>query len=311
MNIAMNRHANSRFATLSPLWLSLLFALPGAVLAATPIDETRPLDPTGRVDIENIKGSIQVRAWDRAEVKITGSLGDGVEKLIVEGDRQHLEVRVEYPNGSGWGGNKSGPTDLQLMVPVRAGLDIESVSANVDVSGVAPAKLSIESVSGDVLVAAAPGEVDVESVSGNLRLTVNSANVHAESVSGGLVLRGRMNGEIKAETVSGRIDIAVNGEHVNELSASTVSGNATIRAALAPKGEMRFESVSGGLVLVLPRDLSAQVRGESFSGRLKAPGAQIEKPEFGPGSSFHARYGSGDGEINIETFSGNAELRLE
>lgn len=307
----MNRHANSHFATLSPLLLSLLVALPGTALAATPINETRPLDPTGRIDVENLKGRIQVRAWDRAEVKITGSLGDGVEKLVVEGDRQHLEVRVEYPNSSGWGGNKSGPTDLQLMVPVRAGLEIDSVAANVDVSGVAPSKLSIESVSGDVVLAAAPGEVDVESVSGNLRVTVNSANVQAESVSGSLVLRGRMNGEVRAETVSGNIDIAVNGERVSELSASTVSGDATIRTALAPKGEMRFESVSGGLVLVLPKDLSAQVRGESFSGTLKAPGAKIEKPEFGPGSSFHTRYGSGDGEINIETFSGNAELKLE
>lgn len=311
MNIAMNHHAHSRSATLSPLLLSLLLALPGAALAATPINETRPLDPTGRIDIENIKGSIQVRAWDRAEVKIAGSLGDGVEKLVVEGDRQHLVVRVEYPKSGGWGGNKSGPTDLQLMVPLRAELEIDSVSAGVDVSGVAPAKLSIDSVSGDVVVAAAPREVDVESVSGNLRLTVNSADVHAESVSGDLVLRGRMNGEVKAETVSGNIDIAVNGERVNELSANTVSGDATIRAALAPKGEIRFESVSGSLVLVLPRDLSAQVRGESFSGSLKAPGAKIEKPEFGPGSSFHIRYGSGDGEIGIETFSGDAELRLE
>jgi DUF4097 and DUF4098 domain-containing protein YvlB len=311
MNIARNRSAPSHHARLSPLLLSLLLALPGAALAATPIDETRPLDPTGRIDIENLKGRIQVRAWDRAEVKISGSLGDGVEKLVVEGDRQHLEVRVRYPKSSGWGGNKSGPTDLQLMVPLRAELEIDSVAADVDVSGVAPAKLSIDSVSGDVVVAAAPREVDVESVSGNLRLTVNSADVHAESVSGDLILRGRMNGEVKTETVSGNIDIAVNGERVSELSANTVSGDATIRAALAPKGEIRFESVSGGLLLVLPRDLSAQVRGESFSGILKAPGAKIEKPEFGPGSSFSTRYGSGDGEIGIETFSGDAELRLE
>ena len=311
MNIAMNRHANSRSATLPPLLLSLLLALPGAALAATPINETRPLDPAGRIDIENLKGRIQVRAWDRAEVKITGSLGDGVEKLVVEGDREHLEVKVQYPNSSGWGGSKSGPTDLQLMVPLRAELEIDSVSAKVDVSGVAPAKLSIDSVSGDVIVAAAPGEADVQSVSGNLRLTVNSADVHAESVSGDLVLRGRMNGEVKAETVSGNIDIAVNGERVSELSANTVSGDATIHAALAPKGEIHFESVSGNLSLTLPSELSAQVRAESFSGSLKAPGAKIEKPEHGPGSSFHTRYGSGDGEIGIETFSGDAELRLE
>lgn len=279
--------------------------------AATPIDQTRALDPAGRVDISNLKGRILVRAWDRAEVKISGTLGDGVEKLLVEGDSQHLVVKVQYPKNNGWGGKKSGPTDLQLSVPLRAELDIDSVSADVDVSGVAASRLSIESVSGEVSVAAAPNELDVESVSGDLRLTVNSGDVEAQTVSGNIVLRGRMSGEISTETVSGDIDVVVNGESVRDLSASTVSGNADLRTALAPRGEIKLESVSGDLVLVLPKNVSAQARGESFSGDLKATGAKIRKPEHGPGSSFNTRYGSGDGEISIETFSGSAELRLE
>ena len=294
----------------SSLLLVSLFALTGAD-AATPIDQTRPIDARGRVDIENMKGRIQVRAWDRPEVKISGSLGDGVEKLIVEGDSQHLVVKVKYPKSSGWGGSKSGSSELVLMVPLRAELEIDSVSANVDVSGVASSRLSIDTVSGDVFVAAAPREVDVESVSGNLRLTVNSAEVDAQSVSGNIVLRGRMNGDIKTETVSGDIDVQVNGEQVRELSANTVSGSAELRTALAPRGEIKLESVSGDLRLVLPKNVSAQVRGESFSGDLKAPGASIQKPQHGPGASFSTRYGSGEGEVSIETFSGDAELRLE
>ena len=292
------------------LFVSLI-AFSATSLAATPIDQARALDPTGRVDISNLKGSIKVRAWDRAEVKVSGTLGDGVEKLVLEGDAQHLVVKVQYPKSSGWGGKKSGPTDLQLTVPLRAELDIDSVSADVDVAGVAAARLSIESVSGNVTVAAAPSEVDVESVSGDLRLTVNSGEVKAQTVSGDIVLRGRMNGEISTETVSGDIDVRVNGESVRDLSANTVSGNADLRTALAPKGGIRLESVSGDLVLVLPRNVSAQARGESFSGDLKATGAKIQKPAHGPGSSFSTRYGNGDGEISIETFSGNAELRLE
>ena len=298
-------------APVSSLLLVSLAALSMTAGAATPIEQTRPLDPQGRVEVENIKGRIQVRGWNRPEVKISGSLGDGVEKLVVEGDARHLVIKVKYPKGGGWGGKQSGLTDLQLTVPVRADLEINSVSANVDVSGVAPSTLSIESVSGDVYVAAAPAEVDVESVSGQLRLTVNSASVEAQTVSGDVQLRGRMNGEIKAETVSGNIDVAVNDEHVRELSASTVSGNAKLRTALAPRGEIKLESVSGDLLLVLPKALSAQVSGESFSGELKAPGARIQKPEHGPGSSFNARYGAGDGEIRIETFSGDGELRLQ
>ncbi len=300
-----------QLAPVSSLLFVSLVALATTSGAATPIEQTRPLDPQGSVEVQNIKGRIQVRGWDRPEVRISGSLGDGVETLLVEGDARHLVVKVKYPKGGGWGGKQSASTDLQLSVPLRADLDINSVSATVDVTGVAPSRLSIESVSGDISVAAAPAEVDVDSVSGQLRLTVNSASVEVQTVSGDVQLRGRMNGEIKAETVSGDIDVLVNGERVRELSASTVSGNATLRAGLAPKGEIKLESVSGDLLLVLPRTLSAQVTGESFSGDLKAPGAKIQKPEHGPGSNFNARYGAGDGEIRIETFSGNGELRLQ
>ena len=60
-NFNMTKY-NVRPALLVSLWL-----LSSAGMAATPIDQTRPLDPTGRIDIENLKGRIQVRAWDRAE----------------------------------------------------------------------------------------------------------------------------------------------------------------------------------------------------------------------------------------------------
>ena len=286
--------------------LCLALAAPAA-FADTPINQVHPLSPTGSVDISNVKGSIVVQAWERPEVKITGSLGEGVEKLVVEGDREHLEVRVKMPRNA----RRVAPTQLQLMVPLRADLDIDSVSASVRVSGVAPASLSIDSVSGEVDVAAAPKEISVDSVSGAVNLTVNSDSVKVDSVSGKLLLRGRIRGEVSAETVSGDIDLAVKEEKLRELSASTVSGNARLRTGLAANGRIRLETVSGDLTLFLPRDLSARVSAETFSGDLSAPGAQIQRPKYGPGASFETRYGSGDGEISIETFSGSARLNLD
>lgn len=292
----------------SLLWLSLLVACPA--LAGTPINEARPLDPRGRVDISNVKGRIEVRAWDKPEVKITGTLGDGVEKLRVEGSGENVSVIVEYPQ-SNWGSDhKTGPTDLKLMVPIRADLDIESVAADVHVEGVASSELSIEAVSGNVVAIGAPRAADISSVSGSLNLTLNSAEVDANTVSGDLTLRGRLNGEVSAETVSGTINVSVNNERLREFSANSVSGNIRVSTGLAPRGEIRMETVSGDVLLTLPKDLSAQVRGETFSGDLRATGVNIEKRR-GPGASFQTRYGSGEGDIRIETFSGNAEVRLE
>ena len=90
-----------------------------------------------------------------------------------------------------------------------------------------------------------------------------------------------------------------------------MSGNADARIALAPGGEVQTETVSGDVRLVLPRSLSARVDASSFSGDLEAPGAKVDKQEYGPGSSLEHRYGSGDGEIHVETFSGDAELVFE
>ena len=56
---------------------ALLAAAAAPAFAATPIDETRPLAADGRVSIENLKGRIVVRAWDRPEVHIGGTLALG------------------------------------------------------------------------------------------------------------------------------------------------------------------------------------------------------------------------------------------
>ena len=106
----------------------------------------------------------------------------------------------------------------------------------------------------------------------------------------------------------------VNIDHMFALPGQTLAEwqeDLDTTVALAPDGQISMESVSGDLTLVAPRDLSAQVSGESFSGDLRAPGAKIEREEYGPGSSFHTRYGAGKGKVRIATFSGAATLRLQ
>lgn len=287
--------------------LALAAALVLPAHAATPIDETRALDPTGSIEIENLKGRIEVRTWDRAEVRVTGTLGDGVRRLRLDGGGRALKIEAEYPENS----RGTGPTTLLVTVPQRAEVEIESVAAEVDVEGVAGASLDIESVSGNVVAVGAPRRADVESVSGNVRLSLNSATLDAETVSGNLSLRGRIGEQVKAETVSGNIDIDTRGERPHLVDASTVSGDVRIRTGLADGGKLAFESVSGDLELTMPASLSARARGETFSGTLRAPQATIDKADFGPGASFSHRYGQGSGEIEIETFSGDATLVLE
>lgn len=300
----------------TPMLLAATFAvalLPAAAQAARPIDETRPLDARGTVLVENIKGRIEVRAWNRNEVRIEGMLGDGVEKLEIEGGGNRLHVRVKYPARRGLlgGDRRSGPTTLRLMVPLQADLDLQAVAADVLAWGVAPASLKVENVSGNTTVAGAPLEVEIDTVSGDVDLTVNRASVQAESVSGNIRIAGRLGPEVDVETVSGDIELRAGQARLERIEGASVSGDMRLQAALSPRARVQLESVSGDIALTLPRGTSAELRAESFSGSLRATGATVERPRHGPGSSLRQRYGAGEADVSIETFSGDADVRMD
>jgi len=312
-----NPVASNRIPARTPVQPSsqlVMFVLPLAMLAlpalaGTPINETRPLDARGHVEISNLKGRIEVRSWDKQEVRITGTLGKGVEALQIDGSSADLEIKVKYPRNTD--DRKSEPTDLIIDAPTLASLEIDGVATDIKVEGNAGKTLDIDSVSGDITVAAAPGQADIESVSGNQVLTLNSSNVDAQSVSGDIALAGRLGGEISIETVSGDIMVNSKGERVKRLESNSVSGDAELRVGIADGARFSAESVSGDIALITAKSLSARVSGESFSGDLVAPGASINRSKYGPGSDFEHTYGNGSADVRMETFSGDAELQFE
>jgi DUF4097 and DUF4098 domain-containing protein YvlB len=301
---------NSLIATGFTL-LPLCFAVP-VLAATTPIDQSRPLNANGSVDIENVRGSIKVRVWNQPKVQITGVLGEGVEKLLVEGDANRLSIKVKYPQrqGWGWGNNKSGDTRLEVMVPIRANLDIESVSANVDAQGSAASNMSIDSVSGDVQVlASSPGKLSIDTVSGNVSLKLTSPQVSVNSVSGDLTLLGHLKGRVELETVSGNVKLDT--PVLSQLLFNTVSGDGQFRTRLLPDGKVDMESVSGGLSLNLLKDSAAKIEIESFSGEISSAVGKVVEEEYGSSSSLNATIGSGKGQVKLNSMSGDIQLGLD
>jgi hypothetical protein len=289
-----------------------LFAVAPA-FAATPINETRPLNGDGQVHIENIKGRIVVRTWAQSQVRVTGSLGKGVEKLAITGDAHSLSIEVKYPNSHGgwnlWGRDdrRTEPTMLEVTVPQHASIDIDSVSADVDVQQMAGRKLAVSSVSGDVVVtASSPGEASFENVSGDTTLRITTNKAQAESVSGDVMLQGGLNGEVDLESVSGNLGLVAG--NLNHLQVNTVSGDATLSTGLKPAGVIKAETLSGELNVNLPRSVSAKVHVETFSGDIHSPSGKVDREEHGPGKSLDARFGEGQGTIKLESFSGDVHI---
>lgn len=285
---------------------------PGLAWAGSPINETRPVDADATVDITNVKGTVTVTGWDKSEVAISGTLGDGSRGLTVEGGGSHLSVKVEGPDKSkgwlNWGSDsRMEESTLELKVPRKASVEVNVVSANVSVSDVAGRSVQVDSVSGRVRLDTSAPKVRVDAVSGDVEFSGKAEDANIQTVSGDARISG-VGGRVHGETVSGTIRVEAS-QPLRDTSASTVSGDIEIRGALDKSGRIHVESMSGDVRLRVPRDTSARLQAESFSGTLKSDFGTVHKQEHGPGSNLDAHLGNADGDISIDTFSGDVNVQ--
>lgn len=279
--------------------------------AGTPIDLSHPLDAQGTVSIDNVSGEVTVTGWDRPEVRITGTLGEGAKPLKIEGDKQKLSIKVEAKGSSGWfnWGNQSNmkPTTLKILVPAGAGVNVDVVSANARLDKLDGGKITVDSVSGQVHVKANSPDVNIDSVSGDITLAGKAEQLSIDTVSGDV--RAPMVGARgKMETVSG--DITVGGGPFERMNASTVSGDLDIRGGLAESGKMDIETMSGDVNVTLPKSVSARVNASTFSGDIVSDLGQTSTSRHGSGNELSTRMGDGDGSISLQSFSGDIRIRV-
>ena len=304
----MNRTAFldvKRFAFPAGLLLALLAATLPA-FAGTPIDKTVAAAANGHVQISSVAGSIKVTAWNRNEVHITGTLSRDAERLAVEQTGAGVSIRVVLPNHMS--GNTEG-SNLVIQLPAASQLEVHTVSADIDASGL-DGTVRLESVSGNVALVSRSANIDATAISGNVDVSgsAQDAQIAAHSISGKVRIEN-VNGNLRAGSTSG--DIQLTGENRLEgAKLDTTSGDVRFAAALGPVGDYEFHSVSGNVVLTLPKVPAASFDASSFSGDIDTDfGPQPQRTsEFGPGKEWHYQSGSGKADIRIRTLSGDIRI---
>ena len=277
--------------------------VPALALAATPIDERRDLAPGGTVTVINVSGEIDVSAWDRPEVHVTGSLGDD-SKLNISDSGRGLRIEVEIEDSSGWGG--AGDTELRLRVPADASLSVSGVSSDVRIAGAGGESVFAESVSGDVDVRADCERLELKTVSGDIEFSGSAARTSAEAVSGDVRLAG-VEDDLEVSLVSGDLDL--DAGVLRRGRFESVSGTLEMRLALADDGHVSVESMSGDVRLDLPPDQAGEFRAQTFSGDIRSDFGKAQRADRGPGVSLEHVAGSGGASLRVESFSGDIQLK--
>jgi DUF4097 and DUF4098 domain-containing protein YvlB len=289
--------------------LAVVFASACTAMAERAVSESRPADNDVEVTIELLAGHVNVAVWDKAEVSVEGTIGDDVESVEIRGDGSRIEIVVEIPDKSDWG-HKVNDADAQLeiRVPRGAEVEIESLSADVEITGIS-GDARAESVSGDITIETDSRSIEAGAVSGDVRIKANAANeIEVEAVSGDVEIEG-ISGSVSVEAVSG--DIEIKGS-LSRAEFEAVSGDITIWANLLPGARIEINSLSGRVDLALPANASARFRVETFSGSIKSDfGSAARSGEYSPGMDLDATIGDGDADVRIESFSGTVRIRAQ
>ncbi len=262
-----------------------------------PIQEHRPLKADARVVVRNVEGLIEVQAWDKKELEITGELGPDVEKLEITGTESSIRIEVKLPKGDH---DVDGETTLRLRVPAGVTLEAEGVSADVRVQGL-KGPVTAESVSGDVKIDVDSVKVRAGSVSGDVEVRAPSTETRVNSVSGDVTVRG-VRGELRAQTVSGNLDLGA--VELRSLEAESVSGDIDLDAGMTRDADISCETLSGEVRVTLPADPKGEVRVETFSGEISSPWWKTDDEEH------EYRYdGDGPGRVRLHSFSGDITIK--
>ncbi len=262
-------------------------------------------EPDGAVEIENVAGKVEVTGWDRAEVEVTGTIGERVESVDVNSSPGHTTVRVVLPQGlwgSRWVGGGGAEAALVVHVPRRSLLMATLVSAGITTRGL-QGQQQLRTVSGSIDGELAH-EAKINTVSGSVKLAAGAGPLEVNSISGTITVKGAT-GELRVGTVSGSAELELGA--ITRARFQTVSGAVSASGALAAGAELEATSVSGSLRFTLKGAADYDIN--SFSGSIdNCFGPKAQRSGYGPGTHLVFRQGNGNARVRLGTQSGSIQL---
>ena len=292
-------------------WMLLAAAMlsTAAVAATTQFNKQVPVGPQDRINVSNITGSVSITTWDRREIDVQAELGSGVERVDVRQETGNVDIKVIVKDGDWWNGQSQRDTEarLQIRMPADVQLDVNTVSADVTVSGVR-GRMRLKSVSGDIRSSILGTDLDAKTVSGDVQLTGSNpqANVRASSVSGDVDLI-QIGGDVEARSTSGDVDIDSKG--ASDLRAHTVSGDIEVRGVLASAADLDLQSVSGRVKVAAQAPAGFRYDVSSFSGSIRnCFGYNAERNDVPGNSHLSGVRGDGKGNLRMKSHSGTVDF---
>lgn len=274
------------------------------------VEHRADVAPDARVEISNVAGSVQVIGWDRNEVLVRGTLGEGVADLAFESDRDDVQIEVEWPRRRRREPRpEGGDSHLEINVPRGAALEIEALAASIVVEGVDGA-VRVETSAGDITYAGGARRIEADTAAGDIEIdsSAEGAVIEVESLAGEVLVQF-VDAELSITTVTGNARVI--GGRLTEGDFESTSGMLYFEGDIGEDAELGIENFNGDIELLIPDTASAVFDIATYSGAIETDfgyqGQQVEA--YNPEQHAEFTLGNGGASVHIETFAGSVAIR--
>lgn len=291
------------------------------------VDESREVTANERIEIEAMRGDVQIRTTDSTTFRISGTLDEEAEGYTLESSGGFTRFEVEMPRrplGGPWN-DSDGGSRLTIVVPHGSEIEFRGVNSAVDIADVS-GRSSINTVNGSITAANLSNVVSLSTVNGSIASTGNSGRVEINSVNGevddsdssGRVEYSTVNGDLRIDTRAEEVQLStINGEAeaslqgTTDLHLSTVNGDIDISLTGSPSPRIDGSTVSGDLRLLLEPQIGAKFSlktnaGGSIQNNLSSD--EVQREQYGPARRLNFSLGDGSGSVELNTVSGQLVL---
>lgn len=326
-------------------FLAVLFFLMGFYAAEATAGEryeekfekTVSLAKDGKVSLANITGSIDVKSWNRGEVKINAlkiskasTLSEAKEnansvKIVVEKEGNTLWIKTEYPEERKIWRRKSlnVSVNYSLVIPAKASAKIDSVTGDVDLEEIGGAAkvevvtgnanleknggaVKVEVVTGGIVVKKADKGVDCETVTGKIEVQNITGDAFLKTITG-KVTASQIKGSIKVNVVTGRVELSEVSE-ASFVDVDIVTGSVMYDGKIYRDGRYTIKTHTGRIEMILPGDSGFDLEANTFSGRIESD-FEIKISGKISNKRISGVVNKGGALVKLSTFSSNIYLK--
>ena len=180
--------------------------------------------------IHSVSSDVSVFSTDEEEIKIhfygrTALKSEKASpKLITNLEGSKLKIEIEYPKVIFY--NADVVLDVYIPQDYTGNINIDAVSADIDISNLEINNFQCKTVSGDLKIKSLGSDnLTLNTTSGEVNIMDFTGNLKADSVSGDINVRYRVfDNNIDVKTISGKVEIDLPQYAEFYLKTNTVSG---------------------------------------------------------------------------------------